>query len=50
MVAMATDPGEALFERYLKAHSYDVLAYEPDLGTAKRPDYLIPGRRAGCCR
>ena len=39
------DPGEALFERYLKANGYDVLAYEPDLGTGKRPDYLI--RAAG---
>lgn len=38
---MTTDPGEALFERYLKANGYDVLAYEPDLGTAKRPDYLV---------
>ena len=38
---MANDPGEALFERYLKANGYDVLAYEPDLGTTKRPDYLV---------
>jgi hypothetical protein len=45
MVAMTTDPGEALFERYLKANGYDVLAYEPDLGTTKRPDYLV--RAAG---
>jgi hypothetical protein len=45
MVAMTTDPGEALFERYLKASGHDVLAYERDLGTAKRPDYLI--RAAG---
>jgi hypothetical protein len=41
MVAVTTDPGEALFERYLKANGYDVLAYEPDLGTTKRPDYLV---------
>lgn len=41
MVPMATDPGEALFERYLDAHGYEILAYEPDLGTAKRPDYLV---------
>lgn len=41
MVAVQHDPGEALFERYLKANGYDVLAYEPDLGTGKRPDYLI---------
>jgi len=40
-----TDPGEALFERYLKANGYDVVAYEPDLGTTKRPDYLV--RAAG---
>jgi hypothetical protein len=45
MVVMKSDPGEALFERYLKANGYDVLAYEPDLSTAKRPDYLI--RAAG---
>jgi hypothetical protein len=45
MVAVKTDPGEALFERYLKANGYDVVAYEPDLGTTKRPDYLV--RAAG---
>jgi hypothetical protein len=45
MIAMTTDPGEALFRRYLKANCYDVLAYESDLGTAKRPDFLI--RAAG---
>jgi hypothetical protein len=45
MVVVRSDPGEALFERYLKANGYDVLAYEPDHGTAKRPDYLI--RAAG---
>lgn len=42
---MTTDPGEILFEKYLKAGGYDVLAYEPNLGTAKRPDYLV--RAAG---
>jgi hypothetical protein len=41
MIGMINDPGEALFERYLKATGYDIAAYEPDLGTAKRPDYLI---------
>src|ERR1700680_4184246 len=40
-MSMTSDPGEALFERYLEASGYDVLAYEPDLGTSKRPDYLI---------
>lgn len=35
----------ALFERYLKAVGYDITAYKPDLGIAKRPDYLI--RAAG---
>ncbi|QMU78854.1 hypothetical protein GXW83_27300 [Streptacidiphilus sp. PB12-B1b] len=38
---MTTDPGEALFERYLDARGYEILDYEPDLGTAKRPDYLV---------
>jgi len=38
---MALDDGEALFERYLKARAYGILAYHPDLGTPKRPDYLI---------
>ena len=42
---MRTDLGEALFERYLNANGYDVFAYEPDLGTTKRPDYLV--RAAG---
>jgi hypothetical protein len=41
MVRVASDPGEALFERYLKASGYDILAREPDLGTSKRPDFLI---------
>jgi hypothetical protein len=39
------DPGEALFRRYLQSTGYDVLAYEHDLGTIKRPDFLI--RAAG---
>ena len=38
---MSDDPGEKLFERYLEQRGYTVLAYEPDLGTAKRPDYLV---------
>ena len=45
MVTMIADPGEALFRRYLKDNGYDVLAYEPDLGTPKRPDFLV--RAAG---
>jgi hypothetical protein len=35
------DPGESLFKRYLQSDGYSVLAYEPDLGTVKRPDFLI---------
>ncbi|MGH3589631.1 MAG: hypothetical protein ACRDQV_14175 [Pseudonocardiaceae bacterium] len=38
---MTTDPAELLFERYLAEHGYEVLSYEVDLGTRKRPDYLI---------
>jgi hypothetical protein len=45
MIVVTIDPGEALFERYFKAIGYDVAGYEPDLGTMKRPDYLI--RAAG---
>lgn len=41
MMRMATDPGEALFKRYLHDSGYDILAYEPDLGNSKRPDFLI---------
>ena len=41
MVLMTLDDGEALFGRYIGAMGYDTLAYHPDLGTAKRPDYLI---------
>jgi hypothetical protein len=41
MVAVTIDPGKALFERYLKGVGYDITAYEPDLGTAKRQDHLI---------
>jgi hypothetical protein len=32
---------ERWFESYCDAHSISVLAYEPDLGAGKRPDYLI---------
>lgn len=39
------DPGEALFKRYLQSNGYEMLAYEYDLGTVKRPDFLI--RAAG---
>jgi hypothetical protein len=46
MAVMASDPGEALFERYLKAGGHNILAYEPDLGTAKRPDYVVRVARA----
>ena len=46
MIAVSSDPGEALFERYLKANRYDNLAYESDLGTAKRPDYLVRAEAA----
>jgi hypothetical protein len=38
---MTIDAGEALFERHLKAVGYDIAAYQPDLGMAKRPDYLV---------
>ncbi len=38
---MINDPGEALFRRYLDEVGYEILAYEPDLGTPKRPDFLI---------
>ena len=41
---MECDPGEELFDRYLEANGYRVLAREPDLGTVKRPDRLV---RAG---
>ncbi|MCI0155740.1 hypothetical protein KNO15_03400 [Leifsonia shinshuensis] len=42
---MAKNPGERLFERYLSSLGYELIAYEPTLGTVKRPDYLI--RAAG---
>lgn len=41
MASMTKDPGELLFERYLAEHGGEILAYEPDLGTSKRPDYLV---------
>lgn len=41
MVTMTKDNGELLFEHYLAEHGGEILAYEPDLGTAKRPDYLV---------
>jgi hypothetical protein len=37
--------GERLFEAYLAEHDYPEPAFEPDLGVAKRPDYLVA--RAG---
>lgn len=30
-----------LFRRYLDEVGYGILAYEPDFGTPKRPDFLI---------
>ena len=41
MIAVPADPGETMFKRYLTANGYDILAYEPDLGTAKRPDFHV---------
>jgi hypothetical protein len=41
IVSTLTDPGGLLFEHYLAGRGYESLAYEPDLGTRKRPDYLI---------
>jgi len=41
MAAVTDDPGELLFERYIAQHGGEILAKEPDLGTRKRPDYLI---------
>lgn len=38
---MGSDPGEELFDQYLEANGYDVVAREPDIGTVKRPDRLI---------
>lgn len=38
---MATDAGEALFERYVADNGYEILKEHPDLGTPKRPDYLV---------
>lgn len=41
MEAMGSDLGEELFDQYLAANGYEVVAREPGLGTAKRPDRLI---------
>lgn len=41
---MADDLGEHLFGTYLAARGYEVLGRHVDLGTAKRPDFLV---RAG---
>jgi hypothetical protein len=38
---MADNKGEELFELYMKTYSYDALYHHPDLGTPKRPDYLV---------
>ena len=38
---MAKDTGEALCERYIAENGYEILDYHPDLGTQKRPDYLV---------
>lgn len=42
---MTTDLAELMFEHYLAEHGYEILSYEGDLGTRKRPDYLV--RRDG---
>ena len=44
---MPDDPGEELFDRYIEQRGYSVLNYHPDLGTAKRPDYLFTVRGVG---
>jgi hypothetical protein len=41
MEVMGSDPAVELFNQYLEANGYDVVAREPDLGTVKRPDRLI---------
>lgn len=33
--------GEVMFEAHLSEHGYDSPEHEPDLGTVKRPDYVI---------
>jgi hypothetical protein len=33
--------GDKLLEQYLDEHGFDALEHEPDVGTAKRPDYVI---------
>lgn len=38
---MDADAGEALFERYAAENEYKILDRHPDLGTRKRPDYLV---------
>ncbi|MFD0636394.1 hypothetical protein ACFQ9X_37305 [Catenulispora yoronensis] len=38
---MDADAGEALFERYVTENGYKILDRHPDLGTQKRPDYLV---------
>lgn len=38
---MADDVGEGLFGRYVAARGYAVLGRDVDLGTPKRPDFLI---------
>jgi hypothetical protein len=45
-VTNARTQSEHLFEAYLAEHDYPEPAYEPDLGVATRPDYLVV--RAGC--
>jgi hypothetical protein len=37
--------GDLMFEQYLREHGYAAVEHEPDLGVAKRPDYVI--ERAG---
>ena len=41
-------PGEEMFEAYLVEHGHEVPEHEPDLGVAKRPDYVIERDRQRC--
>jgi hypothetical protein len=38
---VADNLGEDLFERYVEANGYTAVAHHPDMGTSKRPDYLL---------
>ena len=40
--------GEMMFEAFAHERGYDISEHEPDVGSTKRPDYVIARDNAAC--